>query len=374
MPRRRRSSGEPVADAAVAASCAASQALRIGWARCMHDGAFRDWIAAAAEPVPAGRGFEDWSLMLYTSGTTGRPGVPRAASAPSASPRWRMWPKPLCDGRVHPGRDAAVPHDGRALAAVAGADRRAHRLPAALRRRSCAGGDPRRASDAPLSRAHALPRPADAPAFASTDTRSVRKLGFAGAPMHDALLQRLPGGLRAGAVRQPPRAPDHTFSINQRAVEKPGSAGVPASTRGCASSGSTSTMPACRADGRGPDHRRAAQRRGLEGYHKRPDADARSLHGGWYFTGDTGYVDHDGDLFVTGRVDDMIISGGENISPVDIESGPVAAPGCRRGGCCRPARRALGPEGRRLREDTPAGGPGTLTHCRDSDRQLQAPA
>ena len=33
-----------------------------------------------------------------------------------------------------------------------------------------------------------------------------------------------------------------------------------------------------------------------------------------------GYVDHDGELYVTGRVDDMIISGGENISPVDIES------------------------------------------------------
>ena len=58
----------------------------------------------------------------------------------------------------------------------------------------------------------------------------------------------------------------------------------------------------------------------FEGYHKRPDANARSLRGGWYFTGDTGYVDADGDLFVTGRVDDMIISGGENISPVDIES------------------------------------------------------
>src|SRR5262249_38094743 len=41
---------------------------------------------------------------------------------------------------------------------------------------------------------------------------------------------------------------------------------------------------------------------------------------GWYFTGDTGYVDKDGDLFVTGRVDDMIITGGENVSPVEIES------------------------------------------------------
>jgi 2-furoate---CoA ligase len=44
------------------------------------------------------------------------------------------------------------------------------------------------------------------------------------------------------------------------------------------------------------------------------------LHDGWYFTGDTGYLDADGDLFVTGRVDDMMISGGENISPVEIES------------------------------------------------------
>jgi 2-furoate---CoA ligase len=44
------------------------------------------------------------------------------------------------------------------------------------------------------------------------------------------------------------------------------------------------------------------------------------LRDGWYFTGDTGFVDSDGDLFVTGRVDDMIITGGENVSPVEIES------------------------------------------------------
>ena len=44
------------------------------------------------------------------------------------------------------------------------------------------------------------------------------------------------------------------------------------------------------------------------------------MRGGWYFTGDTGYVDAEGDLFVTGRVDDMMVSGGENVSPVEIES------------------------------------------------------
>jgi len=58
----------------------------------------------------------------------------------------------------------------------------------------------------------------------------------------------------------------------------------------------------------------------FDGYWHRPDADARALRDGWYFTGDTGYLDAEGDLFATGRVDDMIISGGENISPGEIES------------------------------------------------------
>src|SRR5262249_51258644 len=58
----------------------------------------------------------------------------------------------------------------------------------------------------------------------------------------------------------------------------------------------------------------------FEGYWRRPDADAKAIRQGWYFTGDTGYFDNDGDLFVTGRVDDMIITGGENVSPVEIES------------------------------------------------------
>ena len=58
----------------------------------------------------------------------------------------------------------------------------------------------------------------------------------------------------------------------------------------------------------------------FEGYWRRPDADAKALRGGWYFTGDTGYFDAEGDFFVTGRVDDMIITGGENVSPVKIES------------------------------------------------------
>ena len=58
----------------------------------------------------------------------------------------------------------------------------------------------------------------------------------------------------------------------------------------------------------------------FEGYWNRPEADAKSFRDGWYFTGDTGYADADGDIYVTGRVDDMIVTGGENVSPVEIES------------------------------------------------------
>ena len=57
----------------------------------------------------------------------------------------------------------------------------------------------------------------------------------------------------------------------------------------------------------------------FSGYWKRPDADAKAIQGSWYRTGDLGQFDEDGELYVAGRVDDMIISGGENIFPEEVE-------------------------------------------------------
>jgi acyl-CoA synthetase (AMP-forming)/AMP-acid ligase II len=58
-------------------------------------------------------------------------------------------------------------------------------------------------------------------------------------------------------------------------------------------------------------------------YWNRPEATAKSLREAdgieWYYTGDLGYVDEDGYLWVVDRKDDMIISGGENIYPTEIE-------------------------------------------------------
>ncbi|MBM7606055.1 O-succinylbenzoic acid--CoA ligase [Metabacillus crassostreae] len=57
-----------------------------------------------------------------------------------------------------------------------------------------------------------------------------------------------------------------------------------------------------------------------KGYWKRHDATADSLSNGWFHTGDIGFKDEDGFLFVLDRRSDLIISGGENVYPAEIEA------------------------------------------------------
>jgi acyl-CoA synthetase (AMP-forming)/AMP-acid ligase II len=59
----------------------------------------------------------------------------------------------------------------------------------------------------------------------------------------------------------------------------------------------------------------------MVGYWKRPDATAEALSDdGWFRSGDAGYLDEDGYLFIQDRVKDMIVSGGENIYPAEVEA------------------------------------------------------
>lgn len=58
----------------------------------------------------------------------------------------------------------------------------------------------------------------------------------------------------------------------------------------------------------------------MNGYWKQPEASAAALADGWFHSGDIGHFDDDGYLFIDGRGNDMIISGGENIAPAEIEN------------------------------------------------------
>ncbi len=58
----------------------------------------------------------------------------------------------------------------------------------------------------------------------------------------------------------------------------------------------------------------------MQGYWNNPEQTAEALRGGWMHTGDGGYMDEDGFVFIVDRMKDMIISGGENIYSAEVEN------------------------------------------------------
>jgi long-chain acyl-CoA synthetase len=64
----------------------------------------------------------------------------------------------------------------------------------------------------------------------------------------------------------------------------------------------------------------------MKGYYQRPDATAAALRNGWLHTGDLGYRDEDGYLYVVDRLKDLVIRGGYNVYPREVEEVLYAHP------------------------------------------------
>ena len=64
----------------------------------------------------------------------------------------------------------------------------------------------------------------------------------------------------------------------------------------------------------------------MAGYYKNPEATAEAARHGWHHTGDIGYLDEDGYLFIVDRAKDMIITGGFNVYSAEVEQALLAHP------------------------------------------------
>jgi 2-furoate---CoA ligase len=316
---------EEVSSAAVSSSAAAQKLPRIA----LDDAAASDLsfaaLASQAAPDAAPRvDAEAWSVMLYTSGTTARPkGVPRRQRAERAAAVAHVAQNLYANGErtlgVMPLYHTMGVRSLLAMALIGGAF-------VCLRR-----FDVERALDLiaaeRVTNLYLVPTLyhdlVHHPRFAASDVSSVKKLGFAGAPMTDGLLKKLQAAFRPDLfVNHYGSSEIYTFTIDQRALSKPGSAGRAGINQmvRVVKLGAKSADDVAAPGEEGEIVALLAGDESFEGYWRRPEADAKAIRQGWYFTGDTGFIDADGDIFVTGRVDDMIISGGENISPVEIES------------------------------------------------------
>jgi len=158
------------------------------------------------------------------------------------------------------------------------------------------------------------------PRLGDADVSSVRAVAYAGSPMTGALVETVAAALDPEIfVNHYGSTEIYTFSVQRDQRAKPGCAGRP----------SLNARLRLSPYGEGEILCHMSSDEAFAGYWNRPDADETAIRDGWYYTGDVGRIDEDGDLWVVGRVDDMVISGGENIHPVEVEDVLARAPGVR---------------------------------------------
>ena len=158
------------------------------------------------------------------------------------------------------------------------------------------------------------------PGFATADLSSLKTIVCGGAPVPEPLIRLyasrgIPINQGYGLTET---APFVTFLAPEWGMSKLGSAGQPplfSDVKLVDLNGRDVTKP--RVNGeivtRGPNI--------MKGYWNNPEATAAAIDvEGWFHTGDVGWFDEDGFLFIADRLNDMVITGGENVYPAEVES------------------------------------------------------
>tara|TARA_B110000503_G_scaffold12013_3_gene16226 strand:- start:37563 stop:39056 length:1494 start_codon:yes stop_codon:yes gene_type:complete len=157
------------------------------------------------------------------------------------------------------------------------------------------------------------------PSFAHTNLSSIRVLLCGAAPVPESLIELYSArGINfCQGYGLTETSPFSAFLTPEWSISKLGSAGQPplySETR--IVDDDNQPLPA---GGRGEICLRGPNI--MKGYWNRPEATAEAIDGeGWFHSGDVGYFDDDGFLFICDRLKDMVISGGENVYPAEVES------------------------------------------------------
>jgi 2-furoate---CoA ligase len=154
----------------------------------------------------------------------------------------------------------------------------------------------------------------------------LRKLGYAGAPMSNSLIDECFRILKPKLfVNHYGSTEVYTITTCSRLDKKPGCAGQPGINQRIklvsmgTNVGEEEEEVEFEPGQIGQIIVHAASPEAFKGYWNRPEMTREVLHGDWYFTGDLGVLDDEGDLYVIGRVDEMVICGGHHVSPHKVE-------------------------------------------------------
>ena len=158
------------------------------------------------------------------------------------------------------------------------------------------------------------------PDFEAADLSSVRMIICGGAPVPETLIRLFQkrGISMLNGYGLTETAPSAAFLTAEYALTKLGSIGqapLLSEIKIAGRDGSTVTEPHVPGEicARGPNV--------TKGYWNQPEATAAAIDpDGWFHTGDVGYLDPDGFLYIVNRIKDMVVTGGENVSSVEVEN------------------------------------------------------